>query len=613
MSTPNPWLRRIKRFSVLLLVALLIGGAIDWWLGSNLGLWPSTPAARAEPMRQFQIQVVDEQDAPVRHCDAEIICPAGGGASWTKSEHGAISFHLTSKEQVFDVIARADGFATAIKHFGGADGADAASPEGATIALARGDKYQLRLHLPANMPWPEGASPQLYFERYIDKACMYRQPSVRSTYEAYNDVRPLDFNMLNAKPTVPGEFEFQMNATTPAFMIAIHQPGFLQAFDAGPFKPDDLKDRMLDVDVPAPATLEISFDPGGGESAPHPFKSAVAEILTKIPRRRSSILLTSPGTNLDSQPLRFTDLAPNKYTVTVSTLPDGKANTPYTEQPDSGRFTDRREITLKAGSLEKMDVQYVPFNPNAFHGNRAAVVRIETAEGKPAAGIQVKIEFYDGHYGALLVFSGTVPSSGEISLNNLSDAPSPYPSAIQPYSVKSKDRLLGRFGFTPDDPFARFTFHIPPAAGDNAPNVEVTNLTDGKAAHLSDWRGKVVLLDFWATWCGPCQPAMEKLDKLVAKHANDWRGKVQIVPISIDEEPSIVNDHLAGRGWSHLDSYWTGAERKTGWDAPAARAFVIGGVPTSVLIDPRGKIIWIGHPLERDGQELEDQIDSALP
>lgn len=114
-----------------------------------------------------------------------------------------------------------------------------------------------------------------------------------------------------------------------------------------------------------------------------------------------------------------------------------------------------------------------------------------------------------------------------------------------------------------------------------APDVTVASLVDGSTLKLSELRGKVVLLNFWATWCPPCReeiPSMMKLNKLMV-------GKpFQMVAVSIDEGGKPAIDSFFKESGLLLPTYLdaSGASSKT---------YGITGVPESFVIDKQGVLV----------------------
>ena len=144
---------------------------------------------------------------------------------------------------------------------------------------------------------------------------------------------------------------------------------------------------------------------------------------------------------------------------------------------------------------------------------------------------------------------------------------------------------------------------LPP--GMAAPEIEFTRLDNHERMKLSALHGKIVVLDFWATWCGPCQQPMAELQTLRKEYPN-WKDRVAIVPISIDDTEDVLLKHLDKRGWTNTFNVWAG---DGGWNASAPQAFRVRGVPTTYIIDSEGKILRSGHPAS---MPIGDLVDGAL-
>jgi peroxiredoxin len=122
------------------------------------------------------------------------------------------------------------------------------------------------------------------------------------------------------------------------------------------------------------------------------------------------------------------------------------------------------------------------------------------------------------------------------------------------------------------------------ALGATAPEFAEAD-TAGKMVSLSSFRGKYVLIDFWASWCGPCR--MENPN--VVKAYNQYKGKnFTIVGVSLDR-PTAKNAWLAAIKKDGLT--WTQLSDLKFWDSKTAGMYGVRAIPQNFLLDPNGKII----------------------
>lgn len=131
-----------------------------------------------------------------------------------------------------------------------------------------------------------------------------------------------------------------------------------------------------------------------------------------------------------------------------------------------------------------------------------------------------------------------------------------------------------------------------------APAFTLTNL-DGKSVSLSDFRGKVVVLDFWATWCPPCKREIPDFIDLQKEYGSQG---VQIVGIALDE-PEKVQAFARQNGMNY--------PILLGSDEISLRYGGISGIPTTFIIDKSGKIVnrFVGF---RPRQVFETEIKKLL-
>ncbi|MFD0749841.1 redoxin domain-containing protein [Mucilaginibacter calamicampi] len=139
------------------------------------------------------------------------------------------------------------------------------------------------------------------------------------------------------------------------------------------------------------------------------------------------------------------------------------------------------------------------------------------------------------------------------------------------------------------------------AIGSIAPDFTQNDAT-GKPVSLSSFKGKYVLVDFWASWCGPCRAENPNVVKVYNKYKSK---KFTILGVSLDK-PDAKNNWLAAIKNDGLT--WTQVSDLKFWDNEVARLYHISSIPANFLLDPTGKII------ARDlrGADLEKKLSEVL-
>ncbi len=133
--------------------------------------------------------------------------------------------------------------------------------------------------------------------------------------------------------------------------------------------------------------------------------------------------------------------------------------------------------------------------------------------------------------------------------------------------------------------------------GKPAPAFDLELLQGGRF-RLAEMKGKVVVLDFWATWCGPCLMAMPQVDRAARAFAGDG---VQLVAVNLEEAPKQIKSMLE----RHKLELTVALDR----DGAVAGKYQANAIPQTVIIDKDGVVsrVFIGG-----SAQLEDQIRDAL-
>ncbi len=139
-------------------------------------------------------------------------------------------------------------------------------------------------------------------------------------------------------------------------------------------------------------------------------------------------------------------------------------------------------------------------------------------------------------------------------------------------------------------------------AGPPLPDIHFYDKS-GRAVTLAAFKGEVVLVNLWATWCAPCVAEMPLLDKVQGSYPKE---KFRVVAISVDTTSmQAVQNFLKKRGVKNIDAYWDK-------DVQAAFKWSYGGIPTSFLLDTQSGVVKrYDGVVDVDG--LDKDIGALLP
>ena len=135
-----------------------------------------------------------------------------------------------------------------------------------------------------------------------------------------------------------------------------------------------------------------------------------------------------------------------------------------------------------------------------------------------------------------------------------------------------------------------------PKVGEKPPELTISKTIGGPDASkltLSQLKGKAVVLDFWATWCGPCVASIPHMNELVEQ----FKGKpVEFISISSEDEATLKK-FIAKKPLKSIVAIDKGSTTSDAYD--------VQGIPHIVVIDPQGKIAKIDHPMRISASDIQ--------
>jgi cytochrome c biogenesis protein CcmG, thiol:disulfide interchange protein DsbE len=139
------------------------------------------------------------------------------------------------------------------------------------------------------------------------------------------------------------------------------------------------------------------------------------------------------------------------------------------------------------------------------------------------------------------------------------------------------------------------------ALGDPAPDSPLPRLEGGGEGSLAEYRGRWVLVNFWASWCIPCKEEAPALERFQRQH-----GGAHFTVLGIDSRD------LTGDGREFVKRYGLTYPQLRDGDGGAAHDFGTIGVPENFLVDPQGRVRWLLRaPV--DEEYLKDEVAPYLP
>ncbi len=546
---------------------------------------------------KVHLKVLDPGGKPVPEFEVEVLA-ANVNLSWETGKDGDIDVWLRPDNILipggvrrYQIIVRAAGFAPAIIEMD--------RPEGnieQKVTLTKGQCIELVLTAKNGRAIPDTLEPIVVFPDFQKE--IWRIFQHQGRYE-------FGLNFTSLYKLRPGYYNFHIAEDSPEIYVFLDHPGFMRAFRAGPFRKEELADGKLEIELPEPAKLEIVVKPPKEPLEKLPYDVWRVNIDRQSPDDETTgYPLVSIGSDEMDVRIDRQFLAPGGYWVTFETGPADRTVEFVQGRVNPAFYRDMKRYSFVPGQVEKVLFRYTAYDEDRYKGDHNVTINVCWHNGKPAAGLPYTLYHEDRSFGSITIREGKIPDNGRIELTGLTGE-----EDMSYFTLEIEKGELGRYLFQllGEKKTRELEYKIAPQKGDMAPDITFVDIFTGQRVKLSDFKGKVIFLEFWATWCGPCQGPMAHLCEMAFKRKADWNGEAVLLCVSIDDKKDDVIRYVSSRGWLRVRHLWC-EEGEPGFKSVGAKTYGITGVPTVLLIDQSGRMVWRGHPGSFDTEANIDEL-----